>query len=295
MKSQWKAEVATSVKAELGEGPLWDVRDQVLWWVNILAKELHCYNPTKSEDRCFDIRQMVSSVVVREQGGLMLALERGFAAFDPVNRDLRKLCDPEADLPHNRFNDGKCDPAGRFWAGTMHLEDVSKRSGSLYSLDANHNVTRHVSDVGISNGIVWTSDARTMYFIDTLDHRIDAFDYDLETAVVGNRRTVVEIPLTFGYPDGMAIDNENMLWVAIWGASCVARYDPTSGVEIGRVVLPVTNVSACAFGGPLLDQLYITTARYGLDSEALASQPTAGDLFVVEPHIAGVPSPMFRN
>ena len=177
----------------------------------------------------------------------------------------------------------------------MNLQDVTKRSGALYSLDANHHATRHLSDVGISNGIVWTSDARTMYFIDTLDQRIDAFDYDLEQGTVKNRRSVIEVPKEFGSPDGMAIDAEDMLWVAIWGGNCVVRYDPHAGVEIGRVEAPASNVTACAFGGPQLNRIYITTAQLGLAPEALASQPEAGNLFVTEPGVTGVSAPMYRD
>jgi len=295
MPELWKAEKLWPAQAEVGEGPLWDVGEQVLWWVDILSHRVHRFDPVRNDAQSFDVGQQVGTLVCRGQGGLMLAMEDGFASFDPATNTLELISDPEADQPENRFNDGKCDPAGRFWAGTMNLNDAAARTGALYSLDANHQVTRHFSNVAISNGIVWTSDANTMYYIDTLDRGIDAFDYDLEQGAISKRRTVIEVPEELGGPDGMAIDAEDMLWVAMFGGGCVVRYDPRSAAELARVEVPASNVTACAFGGTDLDQLYITTARVGLDPPELALQPAAGDLFVAATGVAGVASPKYAG
>jgi sugar lactone lactonase YvrE len=238
----------------------------------------------------------VGTIVRRASGGCLLALENGFAAFDPDTGELDFLVDPEADLPDNRFNDGKCDPAGRFWAGTMSLSHKPRPlTGSLYSLDAEGRVQTHLTGIGVSNGIVWTSDASTMYYIDTVTRCVDAFDFDNQKGEISNRRSIVNVPDELGSPDGMAIDAEDKIWVAFYGGWCVARFDPATGKMVAQIKMPVSNVTACAFGGPDLDLLYITTARQGLDEAALAEQPQAGDLFAAQPGVPGVETPMYAG
>ena len=185
-------ELVVDSKSELGEGPIWDDRIARLWWLNILDRELHCFDPVSGEDRCMALPQMAGTVVGRASGGLMLALEKGFAAFDPDTERLEMLTDPEAGKDGNRFNDGKCDPAGRFVAGTMPY-DASAPVGALYSLDPDGTVRCLVEEVYCSNGLAWTEDGRTMYYIDSMRYTVDAFDYDLATGAVANRRTVAKI------------------------------------------------------------------------------------------------------
>ena len=281
------AELVIDARAVLAEGPVWHAQRQLLYWVSILAGEVHVYDPATNEDRAIDVGQLVGTVVPRKSGGVIVALHHGIASLDLVTGDLKVLADPEADQPGNRFNDGKCDPAGRFWAGTMSLSYV-EGAGSLYVMDADLSVRPMLRDVTISNGIVWSPDRSTMYYIDTPTCEVSAFDYAVETGAISNRRTAVRIPKDLGGPDGMTIDAEGKLWVAVWGSGAVSRWDPESGEMLGAVSLPVTAVSACAFGGPNLDELYVTTAREGMDEQALAEQPHAGGVFRVKPGVCGV-------
>ena len=290
----YQAELIVDAKAELGEGPIWDPRSKVLLWVNILGKQLRMYDPVSDADRVIELDQMPGTVVLRAKGGLMLALEGGFASFDPDTNAIEFITDPESDKPGNRFNDGKCDPAGRFWAGTMPY-DAEAASGALYCLDTDGTSKKMISDVYCSNGIAWTADRKTMYYIDSVTRNVDAFDYDLATGDIANRRSVINVPEADGMPDGMAIDTEDKLWVAQWGGWRVAHWDPLTGQMIDMVELPVSQVSACWFGGEDLDELYITTARTRLTDEALAKEPLAGGLFKARVGVKGLPADVYAG
>jgi sugar lactone lactonase YvrE len=285
-----QATLILEAKATLGEGPIWDTRENVLWWIDINECRLHRFDPATKNNTTYDIGQRVGTVVPRASGGLMLAVQNGFAAYDPATKQLTLIADPEAHLPTNRFNDGKCDPAGRFWAGTLQLVEEDMTAGSLYCLYPDGRIEKRVADVGISNGIVWTSDEKTMYFIDSPTRRVDAFDYDNATGEIRNRRTAIALPKGIGYPDGMAIDAEDKLWVALWSGWGVARFDPLTGELLEKIDVQASQVTACAFGGAELKDLYITTARRGLEGEALNDQPHAGGLFHMRVDVAGAPS-----
>jgi len=282
-------ELVLDARAQLGEGALWDARRRLLYWIDILAHELHLFEPAAREDRMFKLGQPVGTVVPRHAGGVMLALRDGFSALDLETEQLTFIADPEHHQPGNRFNDGKCDPAGRFWAGTMPMGDLQP-TGSLYHLDPDGTVNRMLEGVSCSNGITWSRDRRTMYYIDTPTFRVDAFDYDERTGEIGNRRPAVAVPKELCYPDGSTMDAEDMLWIAHWGSSRVTRWDPRRGKLLGEIRLPVTQVTSVAFGGPHLDELYITTAAAGLDEAARAEQPDAGGLFRARPGVAGLPA-----
>lgn len=284
------AELFLDTKSKLGEGPIWDAQKQMLLWVNILDHLVLITDPASGETRSIDVGQMVGTVVPHGEDSVMLALHHGFARLDLESEELTFLSDPEADLPHNRFNDGKCDPAGRFWAGTMGVGDSRGASGSLYRMDVDHTVHKMFDDVTTSNGIVWSHDNRTMYYIDTPLGRVDAFDYDHASGNISNRRTAVTIPDGQGYPDGMTIDADGNLWVAHWGGHRISCWDPQKGELLETVMVPAPQVTACAFGGPQLDQLYITTARNGLDDATLAEYPHAGGVFLATPNVHGVPA-----
>lgn len=286
-------ELVLDCKAELGEGPIWDPDAQKLYWVNILANEVHIYDPASEKDRCIDCGQMVGTVVARQSGGLMVALQNGFASLDLDTQKIQHIADPENN-PEVRFNDGKCDPAGRFWAGSLPLSE-NVPEGSLYSLETNHSVQKRLTGITIANGIVWTSDAKTMYYIDTPTMKIDAYDFDIETGDISNHRVAVTVPEEFGWPDGMAIDAEDKIWVAHWGGWQVTRFDPETGEILQKIKIPAEQVTACAFGGPNLNQLYITTANTGIGPAALAKQPHAGGIFVTEVGVSGVPSAKFAG
>jgi sugar lactone lactonase YvrE len=221
-------------------------------------------------------------------------MERGFAFMDSDTGATTPIYDPEADMPGNRFNDGKCDARGRLWAGTM-ADSEKGRTGSLYLFDPDLSCIRCLNGVGISNGIAWSSDNRVMYYIDSPLSRVDAFDFDLETGSLSGRRVAFDVPRSMGFPDGMTIDEEGMLWVALWEGWGLGRWDPRSGKLIEKVDVPVARTSSCVFGGSNQDKLYITTAKVDLGPDGQKEQPHAGGLFVFEPGIRGASSVPFAG
>lgn len=287
-------ELIFDAKATLGEGAIWDHRRRLLYWVDILGRTVHVFDPTTGTDRAVDVGQFVGTVVPRQHGDVMVAVYDGFAALDLATGKLEVIADPEADLSDTRFNDGKCDPTGRFWAGTMSLKGV-RQAGSLYCLDTDHRVRRVLTGVTTSNGIVWTSDRCTMYYIDTPTREVAAFDYDDAIGNITNRRVAVRIPADQGSPDGMAIDAEDMIWVAHWDGWQVSRWNPRTGELLQTIPVPVARVTSCAFGGAGLDTLYITTARPAATGPRLSEQPHAGGLFAVRPGAIGVPASAYAG
>lgn len=281
-----EVDVLVDIRALVGEGALWDEQAQVLYWVDIMSNALYVYDPATGQNRHYDIGQHVGTVVLRRSGGVMLALANGFAEYDLASGKLTILSDPESHLPSNRFNDGKCDPGGRFWAGTMAYTNQSTQ-GSLYRLDADLSVHKMLGNIAISNGIVWSHDKRTMYYIDTFAHNVRAFDYDNASGDISNERVVIPESPEMRMPDGMAIDANGNLWVAHFGGGCVRCWNPHTGQLIDQIDLPARQITSCAFGGEKLDTLFITSAALGLDTAALAKQPLAGSLFSVKPGVTG--------
>ncbi len=289
------ANLVLDSRAELGEGPIWDDQRQLLYWVDILGNSLHAFDPSGREHQSYDIGQPVGTVVpTHDPARVMLALQHGFAAYDLTEQKLTQWHDPEAHLPENRFNDGKCDPAGRFWAGTMGRSGEERR-GSLYCLHADGMVSKMLGNIGISNGLAWSLDGSTMYYIDSNTAAVQAFDFEMETGGISNGRVIIRIPPSMGTPDGMTIDAEGMLWIALWGGGRVGRWHPADGQLLESVTCPVSQTSACAFGGPALDTLYITSARAGLTVEQIAREPFAGGLFATKPGCQGLPAYRFGS
>ena len=284
-------ELVLDAKARLGEGAVWDAHRQLLYWVDIEGHEVHVFDPARRHDRSFALGDSVGTVVPRQKGGLALTLGRAFAALDLETRTVSVLAEPEEERVRlgNRFNDGKCDPRGRFWAGTMAVSEAAA-AGGLYRLDPDLRVHRMLDDVSISNGIVWSARADLMYYIDSPTREVAVFDYDDATGAIDNRRVAVRLPARHGWPDGMTMDAEGLLWIAEWDGGSVSRWDPATGKLVRRVKLPVSRVTSCAFGGPDLDELYVTTAWSRLLPAARRSQPAAGGLFRVRPGVRGVPA-----
>ncbi|MGI8562273.1 MAG: SMP-30/gluconolactonase/LRE family protein [Candidatus Dormibacter sp.] len=275
--SGYEVELVLDAHAQLGEGPIWDHRCSQLIWVDILAGEVHGFDPRTARDSVVDVGSHVGAAALRAEGGLVLAVREGFATLESGSGAVRPLSKVAANGNRLRFNDGRCDSRGRFWAGTMAY-DGSRGAGSLYRLEQDHRVAPVLAGVSISNGIGWSPDDRTLYYIDTPTGWIDAFDYEAEPGELGKRRHLARVEAAGAAPDGMAVDAEGFLWVALWGGSAVHRYDPEGRLE--RIVrLPVSQVTSCAFGGPDLDELYITSASRGLTAEQLERQPHAGALF----------------
>ena len=285
-----KADPIVQQGARLGEGSLWHPQTQRLFWVDIMGQTVFVFDPKSGENRGINVGRDVGTVVVRKSSGVMLGVKGGFACLDIETESLEEIAMVEADLPKNRFNDGKCDPAGRFWAGSMDY-DFAKDAGSLYCMDRDLSVRKVLSDVSISNGLVWTEDQSTFYYIDSLAFQIAAFDYDVSTGEIDNRRGVVELPESVGFLDGMSIDANGNLWVAIYGAGQVRCWNPTNGELLDTVEAPGAKlITSCAFGGPNLDELYITSASDGLSEQEKKEQPLAGSLFRAELDVSGLPT-----
>jgi sugar lactone lactonase YvrE len=262
----------------LGEGPVWDEAGY-LWWVDIKAPALHRYRLEGGEVRSWPLPEPVGFAALRTQGGLILGLASGFALFEPDTGELQRLFDPEPQSPQNRLNDGKCDPEGRLWAGTMH-DPETEPAGHLYRLDADLNLERFDMGFVVTNGPAWSGDGRTFYFSDSAQRRIWAFDFDMDAGRPGARRLFAQLEPAEGHPDGQCVDADDHLWSAAWNGARVARRRPDGGLD-REVALPVPLVTSCCFGGPGLDILFVTTARVGLTPAELEAAPLAGGLFAV--------------
>jgi sugar lactone lactonase YvrE len=273
------------VRAILGEGPVWDVRDKVLWWLDIPGENLHRHNPATGADDTWALGRQVGALVPRESGGIVLATPEGFVAFDPATAAETVLASVEADDADTRMNDGKCDRAGRFYAGTMAY-DYKTGVGSFYRLDPDGTVTKLFGGTSISNGLAWSADDSTLFYIDSPTGSVDAFDFDASSGTLANRRPVAKIDEAL--PDGMCIDDESFLWVALYGGGAVHRYSPDGTLD-GVLEVPARNVTCCAFGGDDWGDLYITTARGDEDD------PAGGALYRCRPGVTGPPVNVFTG
>jgi sugar lactone lactonase YvrE len=275
-------EVVVALGAELGEGPVWDARSGRLVWVDILGRRIHATDPATGETQSMDTPLHVGAVAPRAGGGFVAALQNGFwVVGDGPARLIREVAEARPGL---RFNDGKCDPAGRFWAGTMAY-DGQTGAGSLYRLDGQGGIACVIGGVTISNGLAWSRDGSTMYYVDSPLRRIDAFTYDSATGEATERRTTIRIPPEQGTPDGMTIDEDDGLWVVLPGAGAVHRY--VDGRLDAVVRLPVSHPTSCTFGDADLGTLFITSAREDFSPAERAAQPLAGALFRVRPGFRG--------
>lgn len=289
-----KVNVTIETKSKLGEGSFWDHHNQRLFWVDIEGKSVHIFDPATKKDKAFNTPSRVGTVVPMNSDEAVIALEDGVYMINTNNGDISLLSDVEAALTGNRFNDGKCDPNGNLWVGSMHLEQ-SAPEANLYKIDAKGTATKMLDSVTISNGIVWTSDKKTMYYIDTPTGIIRAFDFDASNSTISNERTAVYIDESLGFGDGMAIDSEDKLWVALWNGNAVARFDPLTGKLIKKINVPAHNVTSCVFGGKNFETLYITTSSLDMTENEKEEFPLAGSLFEVRPGIKGVAGNFFSQ
>ncbi len=286
-------EVAVAGPAEVGESPVWDDIAGELLWVDIPAGLIHRWRPGAATVSTLRVGQPVGAVALSRTGGLIAAVRDGFAAVDEETGTVELLRAVEADRPDNRMNDGKCDSAGRFWAGTM-AEDERPGAGGLYRLDVDLSVSTVLTGVSVSNGLAWSPDDRTMYYVDSLERSVDRFDFDAERGRVANRRSLVAVEVAAGMPDGIAIDGAGHLWVALWDGWAIRRYAPNGGLD-AIVPLPAAQITSCTFGGPDLRDLYVTSAASGLSAADLRLQPHAGAVFRVRVDVPGAPAARFAG
>ena len=268
-------------RSVLGEGPVWDPSRGNLLWVDIESGQILEYNNERKEIIILNAGSRVGCFSICTDGNLIAGTEEGILRINRTTGKRVIVAQPEASIVGNRFNDGKTDAKGRFWAGTMPLKENAPL-GSLYRIENTYAVEKLFGEVTISNGICWSHDNRYMYYIDTVKLGVDRFDFDLESGKLSNKTKLITIDPSDGYPDGMTIDAEGMLWVAHWGGWQITRWDPSNGKKIGSIRMPASQITSICFGGTDFKQMYVTSARRGLSAEQLIKEPLAGSTFVIE-------------
>jgi sugar lactone lactonase YvrE len=291
-------ELVADVHALLGEGPVWDSGRGVLWWVDILAGRVHCFDPAAGPRPPIDVGQVAGAVALRESGALLLLGRDGVLALDPETRHVATLLAFDPEEPPRRCNDAKPDPAGRLWLERMAF-DHAPECGSLHRLGADLVLTTVLAGLTIPNGLAWSPDGTIMYFTESMSRTVTAYDFEPVTgAISGGRpflRTGPEIGLPPGaVPDGLTVDAAGSVWVAVWGGGCVLCVDPDGRIA-ARIDFPVSQVSSCAFGGAELEDLYVTSAREDFTTADNVREPAAGGLFRVRPGVRGLPPHRFAG
>jgi sugar lactone lactonase YvrE len=284
-------EIAVQAGAALGEGPRWDAAMATLLWVDIPGRRVHRYDPTTGLDSAQPVPGIVSLALPRRRGGVVIGLPDGLHLMDGEDSPL--IAAVEADRADTRTNDGACDAAGRLWVGTMALDERSPVA-ALYRIDSHLGVTTVLTGTTISNGLGWSPSGRDFYFIDSPTRRVDVFDHDPDTGAVERRRRFAAVEVEDAVPDGLAVDAEGGVWVALHGGWGLRRYAPDG--ELAAIVdLPVARITSCCFGGDDLRDLYVTTRREGLSASELAAQPSAGALLRLDVGVAGLPTHAFAG
>ena len=288
-----EVEVAAGGNAVLGESPVWSLDEAALYWVDIANPTVHRLDPATGERARWFVETEIGSIGLAGAGRLVAGLRTGLHFVDLETGGIEKICDPEGEgrFNENRMNDGKVDRAGRFWVGTMN-DPGHKPQGTLWRIDGDGEADATMGEIRIPNALCWSPDSRTMYFTDSYSHQIWAFDFDLDSGTFENRRVFAAIPEDEGVPDGATVDEEGFVWCAHMFGGRVSRFAPDGSVE-RTIALPVPQVTSCAFGGPDLATLYITTASLRMDRAALAERPLAGALFAADPGVRGLPEPVF--
>lgn len=277
-----QTELLLDAKATLGEGPAWDEKTQTLYWVDILQKKIHAGIELLTE-----LDDFVGCLAPCKNGNLIVGKRASFVDFD-LDSSQQTVLASLNESASNRINDGKCDPAGRFIAGTMDMNE-SAPIGSVYSFDgaSTRTLLRHVT---ISNGLAWSPDHKTFYYIDTPTREVRAFDYDAATGELANPRTAIRVPESLGWPDGMTSDMQGNLWIAMWSGAQVTRWNPNTGQLLERIPVPALQTSSCVFGGRNRNELYVTSARVGMSEADLTKYPLSGGLFKVVTKFEGMPT-----
>lgn len=293
-----KPDVLVDQKALTGEGPSWDALRQVLYWVDIPRATIYVYNPATRQYQGIDLSKDFSSigaVVACKSGGLLFTPERKIAYFDFEQPTYQILAEVEEDLPGNRFNDGKCDPYGRFLAGTMQDKPDGAPTGSLYIMERDAKVRKLLDGLVISNGLGWSPDYRTFYLADSFSKDVWAFDYDLENGNLSRQRTAFTLQDGSGVADGLTTDTDGMLWLALWDGACIQRWDPRSGELLATYPFPAKRTTCPVFGGEKMNELYVTSAAVGLKDSDWQAHPHNGALMRLKTEFTGLPSFPFAD
>ncbi|MEB3178527.1 MAG: SMP-30/gluconolactonase/LRE family protein [Nostocaceae cyanobacterium] len=277
-------------RARLGEGPVWDSAKNLLYWVDIYNHRVHQFNPVTGKDVFFDVGDTVGCVAVADENRLIMALRHSLAFLDVTTGVVTPIMDVEADIPENRFNDGKCDSQGRFWFGSMC---PGKFQGSLYRYDSDGSLHVMERGLGISNGLGWSLDDTRFYLTDSAVQKIYVYDFDVDRGDISNRRVFVDLAGELFCPDGLAVDFEGFVWSVMWDGWCVIRYSPL-GEEVLRVELPVQRPTSCCFAGEDLRKLYVTSASVGLSEVEIQRSFYSGDLFCLEVDVRGLSGYSFQ-
>jgi sugar lactone lactonase YvrE len=281
-------------QAQLGEGPLWVAREQAIYWVDILTHRVHRYRLDSGEQTTWQFQEEITSLAARAGGGFLCTARNGFALLDLDRSEAREVNLVEAAIGNNRFNDGKVDEYGRYWAGSMD-DNQAERSGSLYLLDEHQALSKKDDGYIITNGPAFNCAGDRMYHNETAGGIGETFLFDLDAAGnISNKRRFYRYTPEQGLPDGMTVDAEDCLWVAHFGGHGVTRFS-ADGKIIGRIDLPVPNITSCTFAGDDLDRMFITTARVGLSEAELQEYPLAGALFEYRPGVSGLPTHLYKG
>ena len=284
-------EIIHDAAATLGEGPAWDAKTQTLYWIDILGKRVHFHG--NDENGFIQLNEMPGCLAPCADGKLIIAAKASFLTIEPATviaslQGKTTVLASVTEPGNNRFNDGKCDPAGRFLAGTMNMDEKTP-SGALYSFDGG-TATKLLDDIRISNGLAWSPDYKTFYYIDTPTREVKAFDHDLSTGQIANPRVAITVPESLGWPDGMTSDTEGNLWIAMWGGAKLTRWNPQTRELLEQIPLPAKNITSCAFGGKNLNEIYITSARMGLEDAELSAYRHSGSLMRLKTKVRGMPT-----
>jgi sugar lactone lactonase YvrE len=281
------------VRASLGECPIWSVAEQVLYWVDINAPSLNRFDPAAGRNVVMPMPESIGCFALRRDGGFVVALRGGFWLADAAGKLIRKVSDAPYDPAHHRFNDGRCDPQGRFLAGYMN-EKRDASSAALVRLDPDFKQTHLISGMTISNGLAFSPDGRTMYHTDTPTQIIHAYDYDAASGMPANPRVFVRFTEEGDRPDGAAVDRDGCYWIALYRGGKVARISP-DGRVLAELAVPAMCPTMCALGGSDLRTLYVTSARQMRELDELARMPQSGGLFAMTVDVPGLPEPAFAG
>lgn len=290
-----EVKVACETVASLGEGAVWDYKNNRLLWIDITDGKVFVFTPSDGKNVEISVGKMIGTVVPYEKNKVVVALEDGIYELDLETEKLTFICTPENPMVKgNRYNDGKCDAQGRLWVGTMNMKENTPTAG-LYIVKGNGECQQVLKNVITSNGICWSLDNKKMYYHDSPLRTISAFDCDLNAGIISNREEIVKMPKDMGNADGNTIDADGMVWVANWGGACASQWNPHTGQLLQKIEVPAYNVASVAFGGENLDDLYFTTTSKFMPEDKVSLYPDAGKLFVCKPGCKGIKANYFSK